>query len=81
MANLSEEKGHEPVPQWAFIGFSLHRNIGHIRKAHLSLSGSNKQTIGNVQRAMRAYSKSRSDSERAIKLWETNSFYASTLII
>ena len=39
MAKLSEEKGLELAPQWAFIGFNLHRNTGH--KAHQSLSGSN----------------------------------------
>ena len=44
MADLSEEKGQEPVPQWAFTGFSLHRNTG---KAHQSLSGSKDQTIDN----------------------------------
>ena len=59
MANLSKEKGQEPVPQWAFIGFSLHRNTG---KAHQSLSGSNDQIIDNIQRTMRAYSESGSDS-------------------
>ena len=26
MANLSEEKGLEPLSQWAFIEFSLHRD-------------------------------------------------------
>ena len=62
MADLSEEKGQEPVPQWAFIGFNLHRNTGHIRKAHQSLSGRNNQTIDNTQRTMRAYSESGSDS-------------------
>ena len=78
MANLSKEKGLEPVPQWFFTGFNLHRNTGH--KAHQSLSFSNAQTVDNIQRSMRAYSESRSDSQRAIKLWETNSFYAWTLI-
>ena len=53
MANLSEEKGLEPVPQWAFIGLNLHRNTG--RKTHQSLLGSNDQ-IENIQRTMRAYS-------------------------
>ena len=53
MANLSKEKDREPFPQWAFIGFNLHRNIG---KAHQSLSGSKDQTIDNVQRILRAYS-------------------------
>ena len=77
MADLSKEKGQEPVPQWAFIGFDLHRNTG---KAHQSLSGSKDQTIDNIQRTMRAYSASGSVSSRAIKLWETNSLHAWTLI-
>ena len=46
MADLSKEKGQEPFPQWAFIGFNLHRNTG---KAHQSLSGSKDQTIDNKQ--------------------------------
>ena len=41
MANFSKEKGPKPVPQRAFIGFNLHRNTGHLHKAHKSLSGSN----------------------------------------
>ena len=65
MADLLKEKGLEPVPQWAFIGFNLHRNTG---KAHQSLSRSSDQTIHNIQRTMRAYSESGSDSKRAIKL-------------
>ena len=59
MANLSKEKGLEPVPQWAFIGCNLHRNTG---KAHQSLSGSKDQTIDNIQRILRAYSESGSVS-------------------
>ena len=50
MADLSKEKGLEPIPQWAFIGFDLHRNTGHILKAHQSLSGRNDQIIDNIQR-------------------------------
>ena len=57
MGDLSKEKGLEPFPQWAFIGFNLHRNIGHICKAQ-SLSGSKDQTIDNIQRTLRAYSES-----------------------
>ena len=53
MANLSKEKGQEPFPQWAFIGFNLYRNTG---KAHQSLSGSKGQTIDNIERTLRAYS-------------------------
>ena len=78
MANLSEEKEWEPVPQWAFIGFNLHRNTGHIRKSQ-SLSGSKDQTIGNIQRTMRAYSESGSDGQRAIKLWEQTHFMLGAL--
>ena len=59
MADLSEEKDQEPFPQWAFIGYNLHRNT---TKAHQSLSGSNNQTIGNIQRTLRASSQSGSDS-------------------
>ena len=44
MAHLSKEKGQEPFPQWAFIGFNLHKNTG---KAHQSLSGSKDQIIDN----------------------------------
>ena len=57
MADLSKED-QEPFPQWAFSGFNLHRNTG---KAHQSLSGSNDQTIYNIQRTMRAYLESGSD--------------------
>ena len=41
VANLSKEKGQEPVPQWTFNEFNLHRNTGCTRKTHQSLSGSN----------------------------------------
>ena len=50
MANLSKEKGQKPVSQWAFTGFNLHRNTGHICKAHQSLSGRNDQIIDNIKR-------------------------------
>ena len=59
MANLSKEKGQEPFPQWASMGFNLHRNTG---KAHQSLSGSKDQRIDNKQRILRAYSESGSVS-------------------
>ena len=45
MVDLSKEKGQERVPQWAFIGFILHRNIG---KGHQLLLGSKDQTIDNI---------------------------------
>ena len=53
MANFSKEKGQEPFPQWAFIGFNVQRNTA---KTHQSLSGSKDQTIDNKQRTLRAYS-------------------------
>ena len=59
VASLSEEKDFEPVPQWAFIAFNLHRNTG---KAHQSLAGSKDQIIDNKQRTLRAYSESGSVS-------------------
>ena len=59
MADLSKEKGQKCFPQWAFIGFNLHRNTG---EAHQSLSGSKDQTIDNIQRTLRAYSESGSVS-------------------
>ena len=59
MADLSKEKDQEPFPQWAFIGFNFHRNTGN---AHQSWSGSQDQTIDNIQRTMRAYSESGSVS-------------------
>ena len=59
MADLSKEKGQEPCPPWAFIGFILHRNTG---KAHQSLSVSKNQIIDNIQRTLRAYSESGSVS-------------------
>ena len=62
MADLSKERGQEPVPQWAFIGFNLHKNTGSIHKAHQSLSGRNDQIIDNIGRTMRAYSESGSYS-------------------
>ena len=52
MVDLSKENDQEPFPQWAFIGFNLHRNTS---KAHQSLLGSKDQTIDNVQRTMRTY--------------------------
>ena len=59
MADLSKEKGQEPFPQWAFIGFNLHRNTG---RAHQSLSSSKDQIIDNKLRTLRAYSESGSVS-------------------
>ena len=58
MADLSKED-QEPFPQWAFIGFNLHRNTS---EAHQSLSGRNDQTTDNTQRTRRAYFESGSES-------------------
>ena len=62
MADLSKKKGQESFPEWAFIGFNLHRNTGRISKPYQSLSGSSNQTIDNIQRTIRAYFESGSDS-------------------
>ena len=62
MADLSKEKGQEPFPQWPFIGFNLHKNTGCIRIAHQLLSGRNNEIIDNIQRTLRAYFESGSDS-------------------
>ena len=59
VADLSKEKDQEHFPQWAVIGFNLHKNTG---KAHQSLSGSKDQTIDNIQRTLRVYSESGSVS-------------------
>ena len=45
MADLSKEKGQEPISPWAFIRFILHMNTG---KAHQSLSGGKGQTMDNI---------------------------------
>ena len=58
MASLLK-KGQDSVPQWASIGFSLHKNTG---KAHRSLSCSKDQTIDNIQRTLWVYSESGSVS-------------------
>ena len=58
---LSQE---ESAPNLALTGLywlNLLRNTGHIWKAHQSLSGSNNQ-IDNIQRTLRAYFESESDS-------------------
>ena len=62
LTSLSKEKGIKPLSQWVFIGFSLHRNTGCICKPHQSLTGSNDQGIDDIQRTIRAYSESGSDS-------------------
>ena len=64
LAALSvKDKGRpHPLPGQAFIGFNLHRNTSLIHKAHQSLSGRNDQAIDNIQRTMRAYLESGSDS-------------------
>ena len=61
--SLSEGEGWpHPLPRQAFIGFNLPRNTGCIHKSHQSLSGRNDQIIDNIQRTVRAYSESGSDS-------------------
>ena len=57
-------KGEGPgaFSSMGFYWVYLHRNTGHIHKAHQSLSGSKDQTIHDIQRTMRAYSESGSVS-------------------
>ena len=57
-------KGEGPgaCSSMGFYWIYLHRNTGHICKAHQSLSGSNDQIIDNIQRTLRAYFESGSDS-------------------
>ena len=69
MADLSKEKSQEPFIRFfiknlimVFYWVYLYRNAGHICKAHQPLSGSKDQIIDNIQRTMRAYSESGSDS-------------------
>ena len=45
-----------------FYWVYLHKNTGHLHKAHQSLSGSDNKTIDNTQRTLRAYSESGSVS-------------------
>ena len=57
-------KGEGPgsFSSMGFYWVYLHRNTRHIWKAHQSLSGSNDQTVDNIQRTLRAYLQSGSDS-------------------
>ena len=65
--SASERLGHsqeESTPTLALTGFywlNLQRNTGRVWKVHQSLSGSNTQ-IDTIQRSLRAYSESGSDS-------------------
>ena len=59
---LSQGESAPTLALTDFYWLNLHRNIGCIWKAHQSLSGSIDQTIDNIQRTLRAYFKSGSDS-------------------
>ena len=72
-ADLSKEKGQEPVPQWVLLG-SVCTGI----QVKLISYCQAVTTIDNLQRTTRAYSESGSVRSRAIKLWGTNSFHAWT---
>ena len=61
MADLIGE-GPESCSSMGFHSVYLHRNTGCIPNAHQSLSGSNDQTIENIQRTLRAYFESGSES-------------------
>ena len=66
---LSQEESALTLDLTGFYWLNLHRNTGRVWKAHRSLSGSNDQTIDNIQRTMRAYLEAGPDCERTIKLW------------
>ena len=58
---LSQGESTSTLALTGFYWLNLHRNTGCIWKAHQSLSGSNTQ-IDNIQRTLRAYFESGSDS-------------------
>ena len=58
---LCQEERAQTLTLTDFYWLNLHRNTGHIWKAHQSLSGSNFQ-IDNIQRTLRAYFESGSGS-------------------
>ena len=58
---LSQEDSALTLALTGFYWLNLHRNTERIWKAHQSLSGSNNQ-VDNIQRTLRAYSESGSDS-------------------
>ena len=71
MADLSEEKGQSLFLSGLLLGLiCIGMNTGRVYICTAqSLSGSNDQTIDNIQRTMGAYLELGSDSQRAIKLW------------
>ena len=58
---ISQEESALTLALTGFYWLNLRRNTEHIWKAHQSLSGSNTQ-IDNIQRTLRAYFESGSDS-------------------
>ena len=52
---ISQRRRARALSSMGFYWVYLHRNTGHIHKAHQSLSGSKDQTIDNIQRTRRAY--------------------------
>ena len=58
---LSQEESTLTLALTGFYWLNLRRNTEHIWKAHQSLSGSNNE-IDNIQRTLRVYFESGSDS-------------------
>ena len=56
MARYLKGEGPGACSSMGFYWVYLHRNTGRICKSHQSLSGSNDQTIDNIQRTLRANS-------------------------
>ena len=59
MADLTKERGQEPVPQWAFIAFICIGIQGIYGKL---INHGQAVIISNIQRTLRAYFESGSDS-------------------
>ena len=59
---LSQEESSPTLALTGLYWLNLHRNTGRIWKAHQSLSVRKDQIIDNIQRTLRAYSESGSDS-------------------
>ena len=59
---LSQEESSPTLALTGLYWLNLHRNTEHVCKAHQSLSGTNDQIIDNIQRTLRAYFESGSDS-------------------
>ena len=77
---LSQEENTPNLALTDFYWLNLHRNTGHIHKAHQSLPGRNDQIIDNKELWVLILSQGQI-AKGAENFGETNSFHAWTLII